>query len=77
MPNPQGGIKTTHLINKVRQLGYSFHRQADRVVFYKKGVDRVPIPRRDFVPEDQARTILFQCGLTAAHVQAFIQAANA
>lgn len=35
MPNPPGGIRTTHLINKVREMRYSFHRQADRVNIYK------------------------------------------
>jgi hypothetical protein len=58
-------------------MGYSFHRQADRVSIFRKGVDRISIPRRDVIPEDQAKAILLQCGLPGTEVQAFIQAAQA
>ncbi len=74
---PDGMVSATHLRNRIRDAGYAFHRQADRVAFHRKGVVQVAIPRRDFVPEAQARSILQQAGLSEEDVRSFLAACRA
>lgn len=61
--------------NRLRDAEFKFHRQADRVDFYKRrgSTLRVAVPRCDRVPASRARLILLDAGLTQADVAEFLQ----
>lgn len=64
------------LINALRDLGFRFKRQADRVEIYKQQgtTRRVEIRRHNWHDETAARTILRQAGMAAERINEFIVA---
>lgn len=68
-------ISHEQVVSRLRVAGYKFHRQADRVEFYKKkgSTKRVVVGRRDRFTSNQATLILGQAGLTRADVAEFLQ----
>ncbi len=62
------------LINRLRESGYEFKRQADRVMIYKKkgGTSRVTVRRKDMLDVSYVQVILKQAGLSQAEIEKFI-----
>jgi hypothetical protein len=78
-PNgPTYEVSKEHFVNKLRELGYKFKRQADNVDFWrlKGGTHTVPVPRRDYVSEPWARTQLRLCKTPQADIDAFVALAK-
>ncbi len=69
-------IRREHFLNKLRELGYRYARETDRVYIYKKpGIPTFAIvPRRDLLREDYVRIALRQCGCAAEDAEKFIVA---
>lgn len=67
-------IRREAFCNKLRELGFSFKRQADRVCLYRRSSDgaRAAVPRRDQIDETYARRELLKNGCSAEEVEAFI-----
>lgn len=67
-------IPRERLINKLRELGFTFDRQADRVELYKKKGDtqRVTVRRKDCLAEETVKQTLAQCGMSAADILSFM-----
>lgn len=68
-------ISREQVVRRLRDADWKFHRPADRVEFYKKGVQRLTIARKDLYPETYVRTVLGQAGLSAAEVEEFLRSA--
>lgn len=68
-------VPTPQLVQRLRDAGYRFKRQADRVQIYKESgsTRRVNVPRRDFVTDNDARAILRNAGLTDGQVEKFLE----
>ncbi|SPF56944.1 hypothetical protein SBA4_990010 [Candidatus Sulfopaludibacter sp. SbA4] len=69
-------VRTNTLINKIRDLGYTFKSQRSRVMIWRKGTDFVSIPRRDLVEDGFVRSTLRQAGCSEAEIEAFIASAK-
>lgn len=69
-------LRTERLQRRIREAGFTFDRQADRVMIWRKGILRVNLPRRDSVPEVRARAILEQAGLSPADIEDFLACAR-
>jgi hypothetical protein len=67
-------LKRQCVINKLREIGYSFSDRTKRVEMYKKdgGAQRVMIAIRDKLSESAVRSILRQCGCSVREVERFI-----
>lgn len=64
------------LCNRLREAGFRFKRQADRTMLWRRGVDRIFVPRRNDISDEATRSILRQAGLTEPEIEAFLRAAN-
>lgn len=65
-------LRTEWVRNKLREIGFTFVRQADRVTIWRNGTHRASLPRRDFMPESQARALLEQAGVTSDEIERFL-----
>ena len=67
-------IPNAALINALRDLDFSFKRQADRVVIYKKAgsTARVNVRRVTLHDEDYCRILLGQAGMPPDEIELFI-----
>lgn len=72
-------IKRSHLINKLKGLGYRFSDQSQRVeIFRKRGsTHRIILHKTDWVSEEFARSILRQADCDRAEIDKFIREARA
>lgn len=68
-------LKRERAVNKLRELGYSFKREAPSTYIYRKGTHRVFVPKTDLVSESWARITLQTCGCKAMEIEDFIRAA--
>jgi hypothetical protein len=71
-------IKREYFVNKLRELGFAFNRQADRVDQWRqRGTGRlISVPRRDLIPEIHVALALKQCGCDEEEIKAFIASAK-
>jgi hypothetical protein len=69
-------LRTERLRKKLTELGFHFKRQADRVMIYARGTQRVTLPRSDLIPEEEARQKLDYIGLTKDEISTFIAIAK-
>jgi hypothetical protein len=67
-------IRREHYCNKLRERGYTFDRQGDRVMLYKRpgNPDFVTVPRRDLIGDDYVRSALLRAGFDSKDVENFI-----
>jgi hypothetical protein len=63
------------VVNRIREAGFTFKRQADRVEIWKKrgATTRVNIARRDLLDPVYVATVLRQAGLSETEIAAFFQ----
>jgi hypothetical protein len=63
------------VINKLKEAGYKFKRNAWRVTVFKKqgGTHRVHVPVRDIISDEWVRSAFRQCGMTPEEVEAFLR----
>ncbi len=68
-------ISNEALINRVRELGYEFKRQADRVMIYKQRgtTNRVMIRRNAMHDDEYACLVLRSAGLSDDGIASFLQ----
>lgn len=77
MPQPEFClIPRERIINKLREMNYTFKRQAPRVEIYKKGPDRIEVPRKDLIDERWVRSVLGFRRIPPADIDAFVRAAK-
>jgi hypothetical protein len=71
-----GVVPNSALVNALRDLGFEFKRQADRVMIYKKvgNTTRVAVRRIDMHDDEAAKIVLKQAGMDATAIEKFIQA---
>jgi len=71
-------VRTEHVQNKLRELGFTFSRQADRVMIWhqRNGPRRVNLPRRDSIPDARAAILLQQAGETDEAIALFLAASK-
>ena len=69
-------IPNDALINALNGLNFSFKRQADRVMMYKKNgaTDRVSVRRVTLHDDDYVRILLKQAGMSPEDIERFIAA---
>jgi hypothetical protein len=62
-------------INKLKERGYRFKRDAWRVTIFKKegGTHRVEVPKRDILSDEWVRSAFRQAGMTAEEITEFIR----
>jgi len=67
-------IAKQRFINRIRQLGYSFNRKADRVEIYRRPTPMhfISVPRRNQLDEDWVRHALRQAGEAPNAIERFI-----
>ena len=68
-------VRRERVVNKLRELGFRFKRDAWRVQLWQKGMQRPEIPKRDFLDEETVFHILRQCGLKPEEIAAFLREA--
>jgi hypothetical protein len=68
-------VRRERLINKLRELGFRFKRDAWRVQLWQKGMLRPEIPKRDLLDEETVCNILRQCHLKNDEIAAFLRQA--
>lgn len=66
------------VINALRELGFTFKKQTDRVVIYKKrgGTNRVAVRRRDFHDRKAIGVLLAQAGMPHDEIERFLDQVN-
>jgi len=71
-------IPNDALTNALRSLNFTFERQADRVMIWKKrgSTVRVAVRRHDFHDEQYARIVLSQAGMPPGEIETFIRSVN-
>jgi len=69
-------ISREQLLTRVREEGYSFKRQTDKVDLYRKkgSTDRITIDRNKSFEESYVRVVLKQAGLTDEDITALLAA---
>jgi hypothetical protein len=73
MPSVEAGIPQTCILNLLRDKGYSFRKQTDKRMVYKKGgCTPVLVPRSTMLAEETAKALLNQLGVPAPEIANFI-----
>lgn len=73
MSRADGYVSHDAIIKKLRELGFSFKRQADRVMIYRRGDGAiVQVPRRELIPIAWVRSQFQLFGQTIAEIEQFI-----
>jgi len=65
-------MRRERFIAKLRELGYSFRRDAWRVQLWRKGTHEVSVRKRDHIDDDWVRQTLRQCGCSHDDIERFI-----
>ena len=67
-------IPRDHIVNFLREQGFSFRRQVGRVEIYRHSGSkrRVEIVRKDFLDPDAVRSMLRQAGLDRKQIEGFV-----
>jgi hypothetical protein len=67
-------ISREKFINRIRELGYSFKRQAQRVDIWRRATDKhyISMPRTKNLREDYVRSTLRQAGCSPEEIEQFI-----
>jgi hypothetical protein len=73
MPTPR-----EHLINKLRELGFTFRRDCDRTSMWVRSGDgqRVFLPRTSTVKDENVFAILTQAGVNETEIRRFLAASK-
>lgn len=58
MPQRDGCIRTELFRAFLRSKGFSYRKQQEKTELYRSGMMFVNVPRRDYISEDNVRTIL-------------------
>ena len=63
------------VINKLKEVGYRFKRNAWRVTIFKKqgGTHRVEVPVRDIISDEWVRNAFRQVGLSKDEIESFLR----
>lgn len=71
-------ISNTALINALRSIGYTFNKQTDRTMVWKKrgATDRAMIRRHENHSEEYARQVLRLAGMPMADIDDFVSSAK-
>jgi hypothetical protein len=71
-------IVSSHLVAKVRELGFTYRNQRPRVLVYRRGEDgkTLLIRRSTTIPIAEVRALLFSAGCSEDDVEAFLRAAE-
>ena len=66
------------LTNAIRSLGFTFKRQTDRMMVWKRkgSTDRIMIRRNQFHSEEYSRILLKQAGMNPLEIDRFISGVN-
>lgn len=69
MPTPR-----EHLINKLRELGFTFRRDCDKTSMWCRAADgiRVFLPRNNQVKDENVKAILQMAGVPDEEIKRFI-----
>jgi len=67
-------IRREHFCNRIRDLGFKYKRETDRVYLYKKpgNPSFITIPRSDLLDDDFVRVNLKLCGCSKEDIETFI-----
>jgi hypothetical protein len=65
--------KREQVINKLKERGYKFKTESERVLVFKKGTHRLEIPRRDLLDEKWIRSAFRQAGMTNEEITEFLR----
>jgi hypothetical protein len=73
-PVARSCIPRQHLINRLRELGFTFRKRTGRVELYRCAATarRVEIVRKDLLDEEAVRSILRQSGVEREEIERFI-----
>jgi hypothetical protein len=76
--NDRRGISRQCVINKLRELGYSFHERKKRVEIWRRSgsTHRVLLDTRKILSELYVRTTLGYCGISRNEIEEFINSAK-
>ncbi len=69
-------VSVNQLCSKLNELGYSFKSEHARTKLFRRGTDRVMVPRKTNLEEETVRSILRQTGCSEAEIESFITAAD-
>lgn len=65
-------IKREKLVNKLREIGCTFKTQTKRCYLWRKGSQRIFVPKSDLLSETYVQSVLRQCGQDEEQIKAFI-----
>jgi len=79
VPPTSRSVPRDRLLNKLRELGFSFRSNAEHADFWRRSSDsvRVTVPRKQLVDEEAVRVILRHAGERAAAIEAFLNQTRA
>lgn len=60
------------VIAKLRELGFHFKKDSWRISLYKRGVERVEVPKRDMIDDDWVRSTFRRLGLSKEDIERYI-----
>jgi hypothetical protein len=69
-------LKRERVINILHSLGFSFKRQCPNVDMYKKGTDRLTLPRNALIDPDWLRATLSPRGVPRERIEEMIRSAS-
>ena len=66
------------VINKIKEMGYRFKRNAWRVTIFKKagGTHRIEVPVRDIISDEWVWSTFRQAGLSKEEIESFLRQAR-
>jgi hypothetical protein len=76
MSRKQHFVPREHFVNKLRDLGFKFVREASKVELWRQrgSGNLISVPRRDLIPETHVICSLHQCGCGKSEIEAFVAA---
>lgn len=70
-------LKRERVINKLRELGYSFKKETPNTYIYKRKTHRVFVPKTELVSEAWTGVTLGTCGCKPGEIEEFVRIAKA
>jgi hypothetical protein len=78
MRGAEGFVRRDQFVNKLRELGFRFKSQHDRIDWWRRPSDgkEVPVRRRDLLPVAAVVSQLRQVGVREDEIRGFVEAAR-
>jgi hypothetical protein len=69
-------VSVNQLCNKLNEIGFRFKSEHPRTKLFRRGTERILVPKRAKLDDLTARSILLQAGCDAAAIDSFLRSSH-